>query len=142
MKPFLTSYGRIERKNSTTLVVTENDTGLYVSFNIIGIVFLTISILSLVRLSFFKISNLEITRSQLAQSILNASSASYYWGFGFISLLILMLALKLLIFGQENRQKYFKYLSGLLFFISAFLIVNLTYTPILSQGLFALIRAC
>ena len=35
MKPFITSYGRIEQKNSTTLVVTENDTGLYVSFNII-----------------------------------------------------------------------------------------------------------
>jgi hypothetical protein len=140
MKPFITSYGRIELKNSTTLVVTENDTGLYVSFNIIGIVFLTISILSLVRLSFLKMSEMEITRSQLAQSILNASSASYYFLGGFISLLILMLSLKLLIWGQENKQKYFKYLSGLLFLVSTFLLVSLTNTHILSQGIFTLIR--
>ncbi|WP_353932998.1 hypothetical protein WJM97_10610 [Okeanomitos corallinicola TIOX110] len=140
MKSFVTSYGCIEQKNSSTLIATENDTGLYVSFKVIGIVILAISIQILVSFLFVNTGNIEITRNQIAQSLLTASATNYYWSIGFLSLLIISLALKLFIWGEENKQKYFrylsKYLSGLLFFISVFLLISLTNIQILSQSLF------
>ncbi len=132
MKPRITtSYGWIEQKNSNVLVSTENDTGIYVSFNLIGIAILVMSSFSFIALAFKKTSEFEIVRDAIAKTVLTAPKTAYYWAIALFSSLLLGLALHLLVRGRIDY--YFKYLAGFLFFISAFLLAGLTNIERFSQ---------
>jgi len=137
-KPFKTSYGQIEQTTPATLTLTSNNTGVYISFNLIGIVILSMSFPLMLDFLFLKNPKIfEISRNIFAENLLTAPAINYVWVIAFLVCLFLWLAIDFLI--KARIIIFCKYLSGLMFFTVAFLLACSTNIPSLSRQLALLV---
>ena len=133
MLSLTTSSGKIEQKTSTMLVSTENNSGYYVDIRAVGIGILFGSSLAIISAFSSLISALQASTA-IDSEELRSSIAGFFTDpliICLLSLVLFRLAIHLMIRGRVHS--YLKYLSALIFFLSALNLVLLTNTEISRQ---------